>query len=366
MVKNYLLFLTFMAYFYPYSSIRADDSPKVQTLPLQRESELAKLDQSFMQAWFDGEKDQWIRGTDSADGKVMLRYRAFVRAEHTANIILVHGYGERIEKFRELAFDIYSQGFNVFLYDQRGFGLSTRLSQDNNGVYVDRFDNYVWDLQKFVQFIDKEQANKPKFIFSHSMGGAVATLMVHQNPGLVQALILSTPMFEIDSKGVPNRLAEAIAHTAEALGFGKNLIFGKVEKPRSDFTQAATQSKIRWQIYLDFQQSPAQAEKISGGPTFNWLAESLSATSKIDSKEFASSITLPTLLFQADYDQYVLPGAQDRYCARAVNCQKIRFEGSRHEIYREQDSIRVPYMQELLGFIVKQRQAYFRMKLASP
>ncbi|MCX6130600.1 MAG: alpha/beta hydrolase, partial [Proteobacteria bacterium] len=170
MVKNYLLFLTFMAYFYPYSSIRADDSPKVQTLPLQRESELAKLDQTFMQAWFDGEKDQWIRGTDSADGKVMLRYRAFVRAEHTANIILVHGYGERIEKFAEIAYDFHQAGYSVFLLDQRGFGLSGWLNPEGSkAIYVERFENYARDVEQFIEGIVKPQSSsRPVYIFAHS------------------------------------------------------------------------------------------------------------------------------------------------------------------------------------------------------
>ncbi len=71
----------------------------------------------------------------------------------------VVGSAWRIERMREL-------GFNVIALDYRGFGKSDGDAPSENKAYEDALAAWQWMAQKYP--------NQPRFIFGHSLGGAIA------------------------------------------------------------------------------------------------------------------------------------------------------------------------------------------------
>ena len=65
----------------------------------------------------------------------------------------------------------------MFLYDQRCHGLSERLTERVDLIHVDRFDDYVKDLEIYIDtIVAKNKGSNPLYIFSHSMGGTVTAM----------------------------------------------------------------------------------------------------------------------------------------------------------------------------------------------
>jgi uncharacterized protein len=91
-----------------------------------------------------------INGSDTA--KPMLLYL------HGARWNVV-GSAWRIERMREL-------GFNVVALDYRGFGKSDADAPSEDKAYEDALAAWQWMAQKYP--------NQPRFIFGHSLGGAIA------------------------------------------------------------------------------------------------------------------------------------------------------------------------------------------------
>ncbi|WP_370661027.1 serine aminopeptidase domain-containing protein [Psychrosphaera algicola] len=50
-----------------------------------------------------------------------------------------------------MAYDIVNQGYHVFIIDHQGQGLSSRILRNSHKGYVQNFDDYIIDLNTFVE-----------------------------------------------------------------------------------------------------------------------------------------------------------------------------------------------------------------------
>jgi lysophospholipase len=173
-----------------------------QTLPAtEREADFSEWAQKELVPWFNSQPDQFFTSAVPTAQPVLLRYKAFLKDTAPAQIVIVHGFGERSEKFMEMAYDFHEAGYNVFVFDQRGFGRSTRVNPEGkDSIYVESFSNYAKDLEQFLIDVVKAPGPKPTFLFAHSMGGLVSTLVMHDRPDLVDGAVLSAPMFKVATR----------------------------------------------------------------------------------------------------------------------------------------------------------------------
>jgi lysophospholipase len=306
--------------------------------------------------WFQSQPDQFLTSKVPSSQPVQLRYRTFINEKSRAQIVIVHGYGERIEKLMEMAYDFHQAGYSVYTYDQRGFGRSTRINPDGkDSIYVDEFGHYTKDLEQFLTEVVRPSSPKPTFLFAHSMGGLVSTLLMHDRPDLVAGAVLSTPMLSIRLNNIPRRMALLLADVASALGWGTSYAFGQSGPTKPIFGDyTGTSSLARWKVYAEFYSSPEEWPLALGGASFQWLGEAIRQTIVVDDEAWASQVKPPVLLFQAETDTYVTPEGHDAFCVRAPRCRKVFVPGTRHEIYREQDAPRAAYMKEIWRFLDEQ------------
>ena len=86
-----------------------------------------------------------------------------------------------------------------------GHGMS-----EGERYYVEKFEDYVNDLEYFTKktiFVYKKQGmNPPVFLFGHSMGAAISTMLAYRNQSLYKGVYLSSPMF-----GIPQFLENPIS-----------------------------------------------------------------------------------------------------------------------------------------------------------
>lgn len=282
-----------------------------------------------------------------------LHYSYFIHKEPKANLIIVHGFTENTLKYRELAYELYQLGMNIFLYDHRGHGISLSTTRDKSLVHVDLFQDYVDDLHQLVeQLVEKESPNLPLRIFAHSMGGGITVRYMQTYPDKIQKAVLSTPMVDIATGPVPEFVAEFIAKSAIYLGYDKSIIFGDERPDLKKWTfetNQTTSSKDRFNHYLeDFKTSGLP---FRGAATFRWLAEALKATGEMKRPQEMAKIQTPLLMFQAENDAFVDPEGQDHLCQSVKACRLIKVPEAKHEIYFENDAIREPYLTKVAEFL---------------
>jgi pimeloyl-ACP methyl ester carboxylesterase len=86
-----------------------------------------------------------------------------------AHVALVHGYAEHLGRYLEVTRALNDAAYTVHSLDCRGHGQS-----GGKRAHVNKFDEYVSDLEVFLARVNEQAAGKPVFLLGHrqARGGA--------------------------------------------------------------------------------------------------------------------------------------------------------------------------------------------------
>lgn len=290
------------------------------------------------------------QGSFTAKDGTVIHYCNYALQDAKALIVISHGFCEFAEKYNELVYYFLRAGYSVFMAEHRGHGKSGRMTGDSDMVYVKSYQEYVDDLKQYMdQVVLQEQGDKLRFLFAHSMGGAVGALILEQEPRLFQGAVLSSPMLEVNTGKVPARLALWIAGVQVLLGKDKHYIVGQhaFEKV-SAYASSSCMSRQRYS-YI-FQKRLEDADYRTNGGAYGWLLASIRSVKELGKKKNAAKIEAPVLLFQAGKDTLVKAAGQERFAARLKWADFVYVHDSRHEIYNAEDEVREAYLEEIFDF----------------
>jgi len=290
---------------------------------------------------------RWGRFT-AADG-VTLRWAHLAAAKATANCVLLGGFTEFIEKYFETLRDLSDRGLAVWCLDWRDQGGSERSKR----TIPRDFDRDAADL---TAFIEAHVPKQRRLVVAHSMGSAITLLALHENPKLADAAVLSAPMIEPTSGGLPRVLARVIPRLAVALGLGGHFIpAGPASGPwRYDDRLSGENSIVshdaeRCLVHRDWFEN--QARLRVDGPTFAWAKSAFALSSRLLAPGFLAAISTPILIGSAGKEFLVRPESHQVAAARLPHCKLVEFPTAKHELFHETDHIRNRWLGEIDAFI---------------
>ncbi|AAZ25471.1 alpha/beta fold hydrolase [Colwellia psychrerythraea] len=304
-----------------------------------------KLPNEITLFWNKGLFDSFI-GID----KVNIHYAQFIQEQvECPTIVIVPGRCESYLKYQELSFDLYQQGYNIFIIDHRGQGLSGRMLLNVNKGYVTKFQDYVDDLRYFIENIVTPKSSEKPYLLAHSMGGTIATRFMQDSPNAIKAAVISSPMLGFYSGLLPKSIAKILV--AIKLKFN-NIIsntpwyfLGQKDYSPVNFTDnKLTHSIPRYQYFVDLYKKNKIIQL--GGVTTHWLAQSIAAQKELFSK--IVQLKTPILLLQASGDTVVCQQAQDDFCQQLHTLQPqscpngvpSNIDNAFHELFFETDDLR--------------------------
>lgn len=296
-----------------------------------------------------------IEGEFKGKDGVAIRYAALRQEKVDRAILIVNGRVESYLKYQELAWDLWRQGYSLYLIDHRGQGMSGRMLNDHDKGYVDQFDDYVVDLKQFHDQIIMADKPAKLFLLAHSMGGAISARYLERWPDDIRAAVLSSPMLGINLGGLPKWLAKGLATTIGTVGgwFGEPP-YGPGQGPYQDHGFAdneLTHSQSRYQAFRQIYEQHPQIKL--GGATAHWIYQGITGADAAIAD--AGAIKTPLLLLQAGNDSVVDNAAQDAFCtkARCEGGKPLRIEGAWHELFIESDDKRQPALTAILDFFAR-------------
>ena len=304
----------------------------------------SKYDCVIQPFWF--EKVQ--HGTFEGQKGVSIAYAYVLHPHSVGSVVISSGRIESLIKYKEVVFDLFENGYSVFIHDHRGQGLSGRMLTNPQIGYVDDFYDYVTDFKIFVdEVVTKKTLQKPQLL-CHSMGGAIGYLTVLRYPDLFEKAAFSAPMFGI-RPSLPNWFAQLLLNLHGTLKKPKAYFFGQQDYNAQPFLDnELTHSQSRYQIFLqEYQSSPALQ---LGGVSGHWLKMAMQAMHEIEQNAYRFPI--PALIIQAGADKIVDNKRQDRVVAKMAFTKMIVIEDSKHELLAEQDKFRIPCMNAILDFFI--------------
>lgn len=280
------------------------------------------------------------------DGEAL--YAVKYTADHPrGTVVLVHGFSENADKYREFIYYLLQEGLSVLVYDQRGHGRSAR-EVGADVIHIDRFCHYVEDLEA-VLAAPCAKLTPPLYLFAHSMGGAIAMLFLEKHRGVFKKAILSAPMISLQYRGLTRVGALALCRACTLLGHGKQPIFlAKRDYENENFANSSSLSPARFS-YLHTSRNSHPLLR-GGSPSYQWSHAALGVTKQILKKKALAGTTLPILIYAAEHEHLVSPEAQKRLAAALPHCTLKTVWGSKHEILFANDEILHPVLEEMLDF----------------
>lgn len=263
----------------------------------------------------------------AADGWT-LAGRAWLPSTLHAVIALVHGIAEHGGRYAWLAAQANARGIGVVVVDLRGHGRSP-----GERSYVERFDDYLLDVDALWAKACELAAGKPVFLMGHSMGGAIAMRWVAQRRQPIAGLILSSAALKIGGD-VP-RLLIALAP----------LLSRWLPHLRGTRLDPALISR-----------DPTQVAAYVNDPLVSLLAPPARTGAELlavmaANRSAAAGLDTPVYLFHGDADRLTDPeGSRDIHAAWGGADKTLRFwSGSRHETLNDLD--REAVVSDLLAWI---------------
>ena len=251
-------------------------------------------------------------------------------------IVVSHGLGEHCERHQYLH-TLFSQYFNICLYDLRGHGHST-----GKRAYVENFKDYCQDLGEVLDYLKENYHMKRYVLFGHSMGGLV-TASYMQN--------------EVSEDFYPEKvfLSAPAGGGAGPIGAVIKLAPLKLLQTLSSFSLSAPVAGV-----LDL-------TKLSHDPRVyeNYINDPLNCL-KVHTKLFAEILREGREVFsrplrvkcdlfcaQGTDDQLVDPNGNIDYFKNVEkNCKLLVVDGGFHEMHNEIEKYRQPYIKFLKDSIM--------------
>ena len=298
----------------------------------------------------------------SFDGR-LLRYYYAMNPDASGTIVVLHGFCEFIGKYREILYTFYHAGYNVFFYEQRGHGESSREIKNPEYIYVKSFDKYLEDLRWFM---DKkviptvgmrktaaQLEQHPLFLFAHSMGGAVGSLFLEEYPEYFDAAVLSSPMHRMLTGNIKDWQVRFLTTAARLLHLDKNPAPGQGGfDPNESYENSCSLSPARFRYILEQRRSHRHYQ--TGGATFSWIGAGIRAGKKI--LENAGKVDIPVLILQAEHDTLVDTRAHEEFAAKAGDSRIVKISGARHEIMNGTDEMVDRFFDEIFSFYREQAE----------
>jgi lysophospholipase len=271
------------------------------------------------------------------------------KEKQKGSILLLNGRREFMEKYSETIDELNHKGFNVYSFDWRGQGLSSRMLADGHKGFIDDYNVYLNDLDLFVTKIVKPESIQPLIIVAHSMGGHISLRFMHDHPDVADMGVLTSPMIDIFGSTLSRGFVKFITRIAMKTGFSHSYTLGSRDDTDETFKgNDLTSDPVR---FMDAKKAiKINPDLALGGATYGWLSATLKSIDILTQPGFAAKITTPILMVIAGNDKIVSIKAQKKICTMLPNCRFKEISGARHEIFKETDAVRSIFWREFNRF----------------
>ncbi|TXD36161.1 lysophospholipase [Lujinxingia vulgaris] len=232
-----------------------------------------------------------------------------------AVVALMHGYAEHSARYDHVGIALARAGYAVMAIDARGHGRST-----GRRGHVERFDDYVDDLELLIRRAGQRWPDLPLFVMGHSNGGLIALRLALRKPQNVRAFVITSPLLGVapDLSPVMQKVGLAAARILPTLTIASGIDPG-----------ALTHLK---DVIDHHERDPLNFPTATAG----WFSEAVGAMK--DAHRRAGEVEHPALLLVAGDDRIVNARETERFFHQmgSHDRQLELLPGLYHEVLNEE------------------------------
>lgn len=267
-------------------------------------------------------------------------------------LLFLGGRGDMIEKYLEAIAHLAGQGWAVTAFDWRGQGGSGRLLADEGVGHIDDFAQWTGDLAAFARDWRGEGAG-PHVAVAHSMGGHLLLRALVEKAILLDAAVMTAPMFGLNGGVIPDWLAPLIVRGMARIVGPKTPAW--VQNEKSAHARRLRQLRLTHSPdrYADEQWWRAQDQSGTlAAPSWGWLAAAYRSTAQMMTTPALAAMRVPVLILGTRTDRLVSPAAILRIAARLPDAALHMYgPEAAHELLRESDDVRIDALARIDAFL---------------
>jgi len=306
------------------------------------------------------EPDNFTFGTFQNAKGANIRYgHVKAEGETKGTVVILPGFRETAEKWFEVTREMQKKGFDVYIMDWRGQGGSDRYIKGSQKAHSEGYDEQIATLHQFMTTVVDKNAAKPVVMMAHSMGAHLGLRYLKEHEGTFDSAVLSSPMLDIVTAGLPKPLARQMAKFAKAGNYLEKYIPGGTDWTEEKF-ENNTKTSDPERFHASNEIFLKNENLKTGDPTYGWIYHTFSSIDVLNDEDYLKAIKTPILMGVTDHDKIVDPAAQQRALKLLPNVQSIDLKGAKHELWMERDELRDPWKNKVDGFLDE------RLKAAAP
>jgi len=233
-------------------------------------------------------------------------------AKPRAVMILIHGFNAHSAYMTWPAEQFAARGLACYALDLRGRGKS-----EGERFYVEKFADYLGDVDGLVRQARSENPGLPVFVLGHSVGGVIAASYVFEHQAEIAGLISESFAYDVGLPDAASLLVKGISHLAPHLHVYtlKNEIFSR---------DPEAVARMNNDPLIEKESQPAETS-----------AEVLRAADRLT--ENFPKFTLPVLILHGTADKATRPAGSQRFYDMAGSKDKTLklYEGHFHDLLND-------------------------------
>lgn len=242
-------------------------------------------------------------------------------------LIITHGLGEHLGR-HEFFLKLFSQNFNIAIYDQRGHGRS-----GGKKAWVEDFSHFAKDLGVVIKYLQKNFNLSSYILFGHSMGGLVVADYMQNH--VEDSLYPEKVFLSSAAVGAPGLMGPMFANAP------KFLFESLTKLPTIPLGNVLNLKKLSHdsRVYEAYIKDEFTILKIQT----KLYIEIMKASREVFSRPLR--IKCPLYVSIGTSDVLVHPGLLINYFTNVEkNAQLKTFDGGFHELHNEVEKYRKPYL----------------------
>ena len=287
-----------------------------------------------------------------AGGEIAFRFHPLEGARGV--VVIVHGFTEFEEKYDEMTWYLLDNGYAVFRFDLRGHGHSLRSVSDPELTHVDRFEDYVDDLDALLkEAVCPRAKGLPLFLLGHSMGGAVVARYLMRADALpIAKAVLSSPMVCPQTRRFPRRLLMHHTRTyAKRYGWTAKFPHSRPFNPNPTFEASSDGSLARFREHIRLRVSDPCYR--NSAATIRWMLEALGVKERLLDRRAAARIACPVLIVSCGRDAVVRLHPQVRFLRLLKQGERVFLRNAKHTPFTGGQPVIGAYYDAVLRFLEK-------------
>jgi len=136
----------------------------------------------------------------------------YTSAEPLGSVVVLHGMAEHHERYLPFAEYLNSCGYDVFLYDHRGHGLSRKFEDLGHFADYDGYKKVICDAISVIKYVKSVNRGAKLVLFGHSMGSIIARNVIHYYDAIDECIICGTCNPPRWKSGMGSLVANIVKH----------------------------------------------------------------------------------------------------------------------------------------------------------